>query len=242
VKIGDVNATAKTNARDPGTSTRSAGTMTLELNEQQVNKGDLVDLTFSSKDFNEVYGYQFTLELNGLSLQSVREGSAGMTDANVGILDNNTVTVSYSDVKGLGSGDNLFTLTVKAQENGSISDMIAITSSVLNNEAYVGSGLTIHDVALTINGAEATSFRLDQNEPNPFNQSTIIGFELPEAGSSSLTVYDVAGKVIKTVKGQYAQGYNEIRLTKRDLNTTGVLYYTLKSGAYTATKKMIILE
>jgi hypothetical protein len=121
--------------------------------------------------------------------------------------------------------------------------MIAITSSVLNNEAYVGSGLTIHDVALTINGSEATSFRLDQNEPNPFNQSTIIGFELPEAGSTILTVYDVAGKVIKMVKGQYAQGYNEIRLTKKDLmETTGVLYYTLKSGTHTATKKMIILE
>ena len=132
VKIGDVNATARTNARDLGTSTRSAGTITLELNEQHVSKGDLVDLTFSSADFNEVYGYQFTLELNGLSLQTVREGSAGMTDANVGILDNNTVTVSYSDVNGLGSGDNLFTLTVQATQDGTISNMIALTSSALN--------------------------------------------------------------------------------------------------------------
>ena len=242
VKIGDVNATAKTNARDLGTQTRSAGTVTLELNEQNVRKGDLVDLTFSSKDFNEVYGYQFTLEFDGLTLEAVTEGSAIMTDANIGVLDNNTLTVSYSDISGLNASDNMFTLTVKATKDGAISNMIALTNTALNSEAYIGTGLDINTVELTINGEEANSFRLDQNEPNPFDETTVVGFVLPEAGNALITVYNVAGKLITSVNGQYALGYNEVNFTKAELNTTGVLYYTLQSGDFTATRKMIIIE
>ncbi|NNF33417.1 MAG: T9SS type A sorting domain-containing protein [Saprospiraceae bacterium] len=242
VKIGDVNATAKTNARDLGTQTRSAGTITIGLEEQNVTEGQLVDLTFSTNDFNKVYGYQFTLELNGLTIESVESGDANMSEANIGILDENTVTVSYSDMEGLGTSNNLFTLSAVATQSGTISNMISLTNSVLNSEGYVGEGLDIHTVDLTINGEDAQSFRLDQNEPNPFDEVTVVGFELPSSGNATLTVYDVAGKIVTTVRGAYAQGYNEIKLNKEDLNTTGVLYYTLKSGEFSATKKMIIIE
>ena len=242
VKIGDVNATAKTNARDLGTQTRSAGTISLGLTEQNVIEGQTIDLTFSSSDFNKVYGYQFTLELNGLTIESVVAGDASMSDANIGILDKNTVTVSYSDMEGLGSSDNLFTLTAVATESGSVSNMVSLTNSVLNSEGYVGEGLDIHTIELTVNGEEANSFRLDQNEPNPFDEVTVVGFVLPESGNATLTVYDVAGRVVTNVRGAFAQGYNEIQLTKEDLKTTGVLYYTLKSGDFSATKKMIIIE
>ncbi len=242
VKIGDVNATAKTNARDLGTQTRSAGTLSIGLDEQNVNEGQSIDLTFNTNDFNKVYGYQFTLELNGLTIESVVAGDANMTEANIGILDENTVTVSYSDMEGLNSSNNLFTLTAIATKSGAISEMIDLTNSALTSEGYVGEGLEIHTIDLTINGEEAASFRLDQNEPNPFNDVTIVGFDLPESGNATLTVYDVAGKIVTTVVGTYAQGYNEIKLEKEDLNTTGVLYYTLKSGEFSATKKMIIIE
>ena len=44
------------------------------------------------------------------------------------------------------------------------------------------------------------------------------------------------------VRGDFAQGYNQVILKANELNATGVLYYTLKSGDFVATKKMIILE
>ncbi len=242
VKMGDVNGTARANSRNLNTVSRSTGTLTVGLQEQQVTEGQPVELTFNSNDFNKVFGYQFTLELNGLDIESVKAGDANMSEANIGILDGNTVTVSYSDMDGLNSSDNLFTLTAIATQSGMISEMISLTSNVINSEGYVGEGLDIHTIDLTINGAEASDFRLDQNEPNPFDEVTIIGFNLPDSGIATLTIYDVAGRVVTSVQGAYAQGYNEIKLDKEDLNTTGVLYYTLKSGDFTATKKMIIIE
>ena len=87
-----------------------------------------------------------------------------------------------------------------------------------------------------------SSFELYQNTPNPFNNSTVIGFNLPEASLASLTIFDVTGKVIvkRNVDGE--KGFNTVNFTANQLGTSGVLYYTLESGDFTATKKMIIIE
>jgi hypothetical protein len=42
-------------------------------------------------------------------------------------------------------------------------------------------------------------FALEQNAPNPFNPSTTIRFVLPEAGRVRLIVYDVTGRVVRTL-------------------------------------------
>ncbi|NNF32914.1 MAG: T9SS type A sorting domain-containing protein, partial [Saprospiraceae bacterium] len=242
LKMGDVNGTAKANARDIGLGTRSNGVLTLNIIEQQVNKGDELNLIFSSEDFNQVHGYQFTLELDGLIITGIESGDAKMNDSHIGLINNNTVTVSYSDMEGVGASDNIFTLKAIATNSGNISNMINLNGQVINSEAYVGDQLEIKGLELNVIGGEETTFRLEQNEPNPFDEVTVIGFVLPENGNATLTVYDVSGRVITNVRGNYTQGYNEIKLNKEDLNVTGVLYYTLKSGDYNATKKMIIID
>ncbi|MBK8878924.1 MAG: hypothetical protein IPN74_10350 [Haliscomenobacter sp.] len=70
----------------------------------------------------------------------------------------------------------------------------------------------------------------------------MIGFTLPVAGEATLTIQDVTGRTLRVVKGQFAQGYNQVTVKASELNTTGVLSYTLKAGDYAATKKMIVLE
>ncbi|MEL6867797.1 MAG: T9SS type A sorting domain-containing protein, partial [Bacteroidota bacterium] len=63
-----------------------------------------------------------------------------------------------------------------------------------------------------------------------------------QASSATLTVYDVAGRVLKQYEGDYAKGYNEISINRSELSGVGIMYYTLESADYSATKKMIILE
>jgi len=65
-----------------------------------------------------------------------------------------------------------------------------------------------------------------------------------------VTVFDMTGRIIKIVKGEYEAGYNEIELLQQDLGTSGVLYYRLDAGDLSATgkanfsasKKLIIIE
>jgi len=82
---------------------------------------------------------------------------------------------------------------------------------------------------------------LKQNTPNPFGAETSIGFTLPKAAKATLTIRDVKGALVYKVEGSYAKGNNLIMLKKEQLGASGVLYYTLETNDFTATKKMIIL-
>jgi hypothetical protein len=125
---------------------------------------------------------------------------------------------------------------------GRIIDMIHLTSAVTVAEAYTPED-EILDVKLSFSSTGVfTDFALFQNKPNPWNHQTSIGFHLPADAQATITVYDVSGKIVKVIEGRYAEGYNSIVLTSHDLPSTGVLYYRLDSGVYTATKKMIFME
>ena len=95
------------------------------------------------------------------------------------------------------------------------------------------------------------SFNLSQNYPNPFNPETTINYSIPvETRHASslqhviLKVYDMLGREVATLVNEYKQpgNYNcELRIENGEL-TSGVYFYTLRAGGYTASKKMILLK
>ncbi|MCC7443214.1 MAG: T9SS type A sorting domain-containing protein, partial [Saprospiraceae bacterium] len=62
------------------------------------------------------------------------------------------------------------------------------------------------------------------------------------AGAATLSVYDMTGKLVVTRSISAVKGLNSEVFTKDQLGVSGVMYYTLESGDFTATKKMIIVE
>ena len=89
------------------------------------------------------------------------------------------------------------------------------------------------------NRVQRDGFVLYQNHPNPFEGYTVIGFELPEATDARLIIYEVTGKMIKEIKGEFAKGYNEVTIARDELSTAGMLYYQLETQKFVATKKMV---
>ncbi len=83
---------------------------------------------------------------------------------------------------------------------------------------------------------------LEQNKPNPFQVETNIGFVLPSAMEATITVYDVTGRLIRSVEGDFTKGYNQVQFRNTDLGVSGILYYRLNAGEFTATRKMVLME
>jgi len=244
VKVGDVNATATHNVAGATTEVRSGTSMLLEVSDRAVVAGEQVEISVSSADFNAVSGLQMTVEFNGLTFNDVSGKAIAVGASNVGVISDNVITMSWNSNTAVTTTDELFVITAVATQNGNISEMIKVTDRVITPEVYVGSSLETLNVELGIRGSNglALANELMQNEPNPFKQSTAISFNLATAGKASLTIRDVAGKVIRTVNGEYAAGMNTISIEKSDINTVGVLYYTIESGDFSETKKMIIIE
>lgn len=81
-----------------------------------------------------------------------------------------------------------------------------------------------------------------QNVPNPFQGSTQIGFYLPEASQTKLTVRDVKGAVLYQIQGEYNKGWNLLNVEAATLRSSGVLYYSLETAKFVETKRMVVLK
>ncbi len=102
--------------------------------------------------------------------------------------------------------------------------------------------VTIVSVSNEVEGALPTEFAIQQNYPNPFNPSTNINYSLPEASSVTIVVYDLLGqKVAELVNTEKAAGYHTVAFDASALSS-GVYIYQIKAGAFTQTKKMMLIK
>ncbi|NOX18701.1 MAG: Omp28-related outer membrane protein [Chlorobi bacterium] len=85
-------------------------------------------------------------------------------------------------------------------------------------------------------------FILYQNYPNPFNPETVIKFNVPKESFVSLKLYDVLGDEIQTlVNEKKSAGLYQISFDGSGLSS-GVYFYRLQAGKFSAAKKMILLR
>ena len=88
---------------------------------------------------------------------------------------------------------------------------------------------------------------LHQNSPNPFNPSTVISFELPDRVHVTLSIYDVAGRLVRTVANEVMNvGHQERIWDGKDIAgreaTSGVYFCCLTAGKQMISRKMVMLK
>jgi len=87
-----------------------------------------------------------------------------------------------------------------------------------------------------------STFTLYQNFPNPFNPKTIIKYNIQENQKVKLDIYNLEGKLVKTLVNEYqTPGEYNIILTGTDLST-GIYFYKLIVGSFVETKKCMLLK
>jgi hypothetical protein len=91
------------------------------------------------------------------------------------------------------------------------------------------------------------SFSLHQNHPNPFNPITFLRYNLPEDGMVNITIYDMMGRIVKTlVNSSQTAGFKSVQWNainnRNEPVSAGLYLYTIQAGEYRQTKKMILLK
>lgn len=112
------------------------------------------------------------------------------------------------------------------------------------SEGY-GSPSTINSVYTSIEKEEKIlpkEFQLFQNYPNPFNPSTTIKYAIPLDGNVKIKIYDILGKEVLSLLSEFKKaGIYNIKFNSDNL-TSGIYFYKIISGNYSATKKMLLLK
>lgn len=85
-------------------------------------------------------------------------------------------------------------------------------------------------------------FELTQNYPNPFNPITTISYEIQKDDFVTLKIFDVLGTELHTVVNEYQQaGFYQSNFDASSLSS-GMYFYTLQSGNFIETRKMILMK
>ena len=241
VKIGDVNNSVQANAQQIQ-SRDGRRVLFIDLEEGLVKSGDIANVVLTIPE--SLAGFQWTLETNGLEYIGVSSADFDIDNSHVGVLGDGIVTMSWhqEDFSKAMKKDAKLVLQFKATQEGRLSEMISLTGMITEAEAYSVFD-EILDVRLDPDGShEGASFALYQNEPNPWAGSTVIRFDLPDAGPVKITFFDQTGKRISTIERAFAAGAHSITVNEKDIDAHGIVYYRLDSGNYSATKKMIRIQ
>jgi hypothetical protein len=114
--------------------------------------------------------------------------------------------------------------------------LIAVSISGVSEEIATASATP------TMTAATITEYALHQNYPNPFNPATSITFDLVDAGTVSLTVYNSLGQTVATLaNGHVEAGRHTVEFNGNDL-TSGLYFYRLTASDFTAIRKMVLMK
>ncbi|MCO6463902.1 MAG: T9SS type A sorting domain-containing protein [Saprospiraceae bacterium] len=251
VKVGDVNESAATSSAQ-GNAIESRSTAVLSQNLINGKAGTYVLVHIKASELKSITGMQWSMSFD--------KHIAELVDVYSGILDvsednfnfNNTadglIHFSWNNAQPMEIADgDLITLKFILLNDAHNVSLMRIYDAGVRPEVYVSEGgkfiaYNLKVVNRSTVGEMADKFELFQNIPNPFNATTVIGFNLPESTDVTLKVYDITGKVVQEQSGYYKKGYNSIQLDATTLNSTGVLYYQLEASNHSATRKMIIIK
>ncbi len=142
----------------------------------------------------------------------------------------------------------VFTFDYTAPTTGTTATIYAVGNSVNNTGSESGDGwnnapnmvVSIAATDIKENGITPANCKLEQCFPNPFNPSTSISYSIGEAGNVLLKVYDITGKEVATlVNGFQTAGEHKVNFNAENL-MSGVYFYTIISGSFSETHKMVL--
>jgi len=111
---------------------------------------------------------------------------------------------------------------------------------VANYGTTITNAQTLHLTPTEDTAIVSPTYYLGQNYPNPFFQNTRINYSIPVSAKVELVLYDVQGRPVKIMVNEMKTAGNYLY----DLNTEslakGVYFYRMRSGNFTAVKKLII--
>ena len=242
IKIGDVNLSAVANRFMIGGRGLSGETY-VEVPLMKAKRGQRFTVPFNFEKSSLLEGAQFGLHWNVslAELVDIEYGLVKPTHLGTQWVEEGILLTSWNHHGDVPTNASIFNLVFEAREDVDIETLFHFDPRHITPEAY-NAREEILDLKLRVGQSAETGFALYQNRPNPFREKTQIRFYLPEAMKATLSVYDLNGRLLRVVSDEYQRGVQELTFGKNDLPAAGVLYYTLKAGAFTATKKMVLIE
>jgi hypothetical protein len=255
--VGGANATGKMTSGLNITGGRNAfATLKLEKVDDLSTENGLLRLHVSLAHTKDLKGYGFSLhydpakyelmEARELEENLLKSGPGQQTlfvSANhaPGRVDLGAVKVDGQGVSGDG---RLVELTFKTDGEPASSDFRISEGVLVGLDGAIDRLTTVEFARLTPQSGE---YGLDQNAPNPFNPSTVIGYRIPEASPVRLAIYNLLGQEVRVLidqpmeAGSFTATWDGMDEMGRRV-ASGIYLYRVQAADFTASKRMMLLK
>ena len=99
--------------------------------------------------------------------------------------------------------------------------------------------ISVPNITRPITNQSPNEYTLFQNYPNPFNSTTVIKYELPDEAHVQLIVYDILGRIVKTlVDEEKTEGRYEVKFNADNL-ASGIYFYKI---SFTNSKSKLVYD
>jgi hypothetical protein len=85
-------------------------------------------------------------------------------------------------------------------------------------------------------------YALDAPHPNPFNSTTILSYQLPNQSPVHLTVWDIAGRLVKTLVDENQSAGQHQLVFDGSYLTSGIYLVRMQAGNFQAVRKIVLLK
>jgi hypothetical protein len=142
----------------------------------------------------------------------------------------------------LAKASGSYTYTDQNLVNNRVYNYTIVAASVSERKELSFNGNSVWSGSPSWMAAVVTAYALHQNYPNPFNPTTEIVYDVLNATHVTLKVYNVMGQEVSTLvngpvnAGRHAATFNATGLT------SGLYFYTITMGDFSATKKMLLVQ
>ncbi|MGF1638365.1 MAG: T9SS type A sorting domain-containing protein, partial [Cyclobacteriaceae bacterium] len=246
IKLGDVNDTW-----NPANGRNTAnGYLNLVFDAPQQNEDEII-IPVRSSDFNQISGFQFTLEWDARSFnyQGIESKSLKVfTNDDQSAQGQLTLMYDNSQLEGasLHEDDILFNLKLSSKSSTPDFNSLHLNSRLTEAMAF-DSQLNRLDISASFPHSESLEnsfkFALFQNYPNPVENQSTFSFEAPTDGLATITIVDMNGRIVETLRQDCYAGLNEIEWQRDSSNgtrTAGVYIYKLQLNDIQAVGKMML--
>jgi len=171
------------------------------------------------------------------------------TNVNTGWIAGSRYSDTTNILKSTNGGLNWFNLrNIYPDEINSITFVNENTGWAVGGFYYNGFGMILKTTTggLTFISSNENqiieNFHLEQSYPNPFNPTTKIKFDLAKKSFIKLSIYDIQGKLVKTiVEGELTPGSYEREFDGKGVSS-GIYFYKMEADNFTSTKRMMLVR
>ena len=179
------------------------------------------------------------------------DGKTGTNSGGSGYLSQNSLPLEF----GLGATTTIDSLIIRW--SGGIVEVLTSTPKMPSG-IYSTTAISVDQVLEIVEGESLVavddgeslpaSFRLYANIPNPFSETTIIRFALPARVPVSIRMYDVRGRLVRTLieREDLPPGRHELtwdtRTNTGQRSEAGIYFYVMRAGDFRAVRRLVLLR